>query len=95
MNEDTFKYYNLIDEIIEKNITLVGKDRFKCILNLKDRIDVLDGDIIECGVYKGGMAIFLANLFSKKIWVADSFRGCQPLKNALYKYDKEERWKII
>ena len=66
MNEDTFKYYNLIDEIIEKNITLVGKDRFKCILNLKDRIDVLDGDIIECGVYKGGMAIFLANLFSKK-----------------------------
>lgn len=94
MNKDTSKHFKLIDEIIKKDITLIGKDRFECILTLKDRIDALDGDIIECGVYKGGMSIFLSDLFSeKKIWVADSFRGCQPLKNALYKYDKEERWK--
>ena len=87
-------YSNIIDQILKKNITLISKDRFECILNLKNKVDLLDGDVVECGVYKGGMSIFLAHLFEEKgMWVVDSFEGCQPLKNALYEYTKEERWK--
>jgi hypothetical protein len=85
---------NIINEILNKKLTLIDRERFDCIIDLKQQVESHDGDIVECGVYKGGMAIFLAHLFPlKKIWVVDSFRGCQPLKNALFKYEKEERWK--
>lgn len=88
------KYLQIIDDIIREDITLVSKDRFECILHLKNKINLLEGDVVECGVYKGGMSIFLSHLFQEKImWVVDSFQGCQPLKNAVYSYEKDERWR--
>lgn len=81
---------DLISSIIHDGLTLVKKERFENILSFKDQISNLNGDIVECGVWKGGMSIFLTKLFTeKKIWVCDSFKGCQDPKTGKYDYSKE------
>lgn len=81
---------DLISSIIRGELTLVTKERFKNILAFKDQISNLSGDIVECGSWKGGMSIFLSKVFSeKKLWVCDSFEGCQDPKNGKYVYPDE------
>lgn len=81
------KNYN---ELIESNITMVLPHCFDMILKHKTNISKLSGDIIECGVWRGGFSIFLAKTFpKKKIWVSDSFQGFQPLKTAIFSYNGE------
>lgn len=81
---------SLISDIIKKELTLVSKERFKNILNYKNYISNLNGDIVECGVWKGGMSIFLSKTFQdKKIWLCDSFKGCPDPSNGVYAYTKE------
>ena len=64
--------------------TMVG---WKRLCNVEDCLnDVIEndieGDIIETGVWKGGVTIFIKALLDadgitdKKVWVADSFEGC-------------------
>lgn len=80
----------LIRDIISQQITMVSAERFNTILRNSNKIKKISGDIIECGVWAGGMSIFLSKLFDdKKIWVADSFDGFQPLDIAMYKYENE------
>ena len=68
-------------------MTMVLPHCFDMILKHKTNISKLSGDIIECGVWRGGFSIFLAKTFpKKKIWVSDSFQGFQPLNNASYTY---------
>jgi O-methyltransferase len=81
---------HLIDFIISDGITKVSKERFENILKFKDYVDTLPGDIVECGVWKGGMSIFLANVFpNKKLWIADSFKGFEGIEHSKYKYNRE------
>lgn len=83
-------YEELIDDLIESKITMIEKELYLTCLRNYDKIDRLDGDIVECGVWRGGYSIFLSHLFSdKKIWVCDSFEGFQPPNDGKYKYDKE------
>jgi len=87
MNESTS---SIIQSVIEKGITLVSNERFDTVIRHYDKINKLDGDIVECGVYKGGFSIFLTTSFTDKtIWVCDSFEGFQPLKDAVYQYGAE------
>jgi hypothetical protein len=80
----------LIDNLISENLTMVDKGRFETILRNKKTVENVEGDIIECGVWRGGMSIFLSTIFSdRKIWVCDSFDGFQPLKIAKYQYNDE------
>ena len=74
--------------------TMVGLARLKNVLNLIFFINGerprIDGDFMECGVWRGGCAIMMAaaqretKLSFKRyvpdrtIWVADSFQGCPP-----------------
>ena len=83
-------YEKLIQHMIVNSITMVNPREFKTVLNNYDKISKTEGDIVECGVWRGGFSIFLAHAFpNKNIWVCDSFQGFQPLENARHKYDKE------
>lgn len=76
--------------LIEDGVTMVLPMCFETIVNHSDDIAKLKGDIIECGVWKGGFSIFLADTFKDKtIWVADSFDGFQPLAESTYEYEGE------
>ena len=78
---------DLIKHIIKAKVTKVTEERFNNILNFKESVDSLDGDIVECGVWKGGMSLFLTKLFpEKQIWIADSFSGFGENTNNLYNY---------
>jgi hypothetical protein len=66
---------------------MVTEERFDLFMKYKNDIDKLDGDIVECGVWRGGMSIFLAKCFNdKQIWVCDSFEGCQDPQKGKYEY---------
>jgi len=74
-------------------ITMVEKPRFNTInIISEDILQNVSGDVVECGSWRGGMSIYLANTFlDRKIWVCDSFCGFQPLDRSLYKYEKHDR----
>jgi hypothetical protein len=80
----------LIDQIIREDLSMVQKHKFQTVLRNFEEIDKLEGDIVECGSWKGGFSIFMSHLFSsKRKWVCDSFTGFQPIKDATYVYGKE------
>jgi O-methyltransferase len=82
----------LVDKIILDKVSMVYKENFDTVLQHKDTIANLEGDIVECGCWRGGFSIFLSKLFKdKKIWVFDSFEGFQDLSDAKYNYSKVER----
>ena len=80
-------------DLFRNKITMVEKPRFNTIDAISEDIkNNINGDIVECGSWRGGMSIYLANTFyDRKIWVCDSFCGFQPLNNAMYRYDKHDR----
>ncbi|MEQ8580123.1 MAG: TylF/MycF/NovP-related O-methyltransferase [Marinoscillum sp.] len=60
--------------------TLIDPFRIGVLLDLLDQTLDLDGDIVECGAYKGGTGLLLAMLLRdlsihKKIHLFDSFEG--------------------
>jgi hypothetical protein len=89
MNEIT-TYEELIQDLIDNKITMVTPDEFKTVLKHYNNIENIDGDIVECGVWRGGFSIFLSYVFqNKNIWVCDSYEGFQSLEIAKHSYDKE------
>jgi O-methyltransferase len=60
--------------------------------------DDIPGDIIETGVWRGGMAIFMRGVLKahgvidRKVWVADSFQGCPP--PAPFRYPPDRGWNL-
>lgn len=85
-------YEELIKELVDTRLTMVNPNEFDVIRKNHETISKIKGDIIECGVWKGGFAIFLSYIFpTKNIWVVDSFEGFQPLSEAKYEYGKKER----
>jgi hypothetical protein len=83
-------YEELIQDLINNKITMVNPNEFNIILNNYENISKINGDIVECGCWRGGFSIFLSYVFQdKNIWVSDSFQGFQPLKEAKYPYGKE------
>ena len=87
---DIIKQQQLISDLISNQITMISEERFTSIAKYKEEIQSIDGDIVECGVWRGGMSIYLTKLFeNKKIWVCDSFEGCQNPEEGKYSFDHE------
>lgn len=83
-------YEELAEDLFENKITMVGPIAFSTVLRNFHNISKIEGDIVECGVWRGGFSIFLSHLFSdRNIWVCDSFEGFQPLETAKHQYSKE------
>lgn len=84
------KEQQLIKQIIESKTSMVLPELFQMPIRHFDKINSLEGDIVECGVWKGGYSIFLSKIFSNKnIWVCDSYEGCQDPTQGNYQYDGE------
>ena len=82
--------YDLSQELQANQLTMVDQPRFDMILRHLDNIEKINGDVVECGCWKGGFSIFLGHTFpDKTLWVCDSFEGFQPLEIAKYKYNNE------
>lgn len=78
---DFSRYYNLA-----KSRTLVSIDRCYILYNLLLQALHVEGDIWECGVYRGGTAAMMAKVLedkmpSKKLYLFDTFEG-MPETNA-------------
>lgn len=66
--------------------------------------DGVPGDIVETGVWRGGMSIFMRGVLKahgvtdRKVWLADSFRGLPPPDAERYPADRGldlSSWKIL
>ncbi len=60
--------------------------------------DDIPGDIIETGVWRGGVAIFMRGVLKahevidRKVWVADSFQGFPPPDP--FRYPADRGWNL-
>ncbi len=70
--------------LIRRN-TMVGPARIESLSRLAQRIDdeEIPGDVVECGVYKGGSAAILArsathSRIPRTVWLFDAFEGMPP-----------------
>jgi hypothetical protein len=89
-NLDLVYYQNLAQELIDKRITMCWKELFDMPLRNYDRWNSVEGDIVECGVWRGGSSIFYSKLFqNKNIWCYDSYAGFQPLNETTYEFPGE------
>jgi macrocin-O-methyltransferase TylF-like protien len=77
-----------IARLIRRN-TMVGPERIQNLARLAQRIedDRLPGDVLECGVYKGGTAALLArsathSSLPRTLWLFDVFQGMPPATSA-------------
>jgi len=74
--------------------TQVEKPRFDILDKIAEEIKTenIPGDIVECGIWRGGVVIYMSYLFpDKTIWGLDSFDGFQNIVDAKFKYDGHER----
>src|SRR5215471_16053983 len=69
--------------------TMVGPDRIQSLANLAQRLEdeQIPGDVVECGVYRGGTAALLARTAThsrllRTLWLFDVFRGMPPASAA-------------
>lgn len=73
-------YKNLYEKY--KDYTMIPPEVFVCNLELSKRFLTVEGDIVECGVWRGGMIAAIAELAGKDkiVHLFDSFEGLPPAK---------------
>lgn len=80
--------------------SMIGRARMD---NVHDAVrsvvrDGVAGDLIETGVWRGGTSILMKGILeaygdrTRKVWVADSFRGVPPPNPEKYPADRDCRW---
>jgi O-methyltransferase len=70
--------------LIRRN-TMLGPERIQNLARLAQRIEdeEIPGDVVECGVYRGGSAAILArqathSRLGRTVWLFDAFQGMPP-----------------
>ena len=91
-NQELNTYPELAQNLIDNKITMVKMNQFELLLRHSELLSSIEGDIVECGVWRGGTSIFLSHLFTEKnIWCFDSYEGFQPLTDTTYQFNGWER----
>ncbi|OMB97782.1 macrocin O-methyltransferase [Mycobacterium sp. NS-7484] len=76
--------------------TMIGMQRLTSLQSCVETVlaDDIPGDLIECGVWRGGACILMRAVLAaygdeaRTVWLADSFQGLPPVDAANYKADK-------
>jgi len=79
--------------------TMIGKHRLDNLQWCIEEVlrDVVPGDLIETGVWRGGACIFMRGVLKahgitdRRVWAADSFQGLPPPRGDLYPADAGDR----
>ncbi|MGH3636077.1 MAG: TylF/MycF/NovP-related O-methyltransferase [Mycobacterium sp.] len=79
--------------------TMIGMQRLTSLQRCVETVlaDDVPGDLIECGVWRGGSCILMRAVLAaygdetRCVWLADSFAGLPPPDTANYKADKWHR----
>lgn len=82
----------LIHELTKnhKEYSFIDPQLYETVYRHYEKINVLQGDVVECGVWRGGFSIFLAKLFhNKTMWAVDSYAGFQPPSGGNYQFPDE------
>lgn len=69
------------------------KQGFETIDILAEKLKDVEGDIVECGVWRGGMLAYMGKKFpDRKLWACDSFEGLPELQigDPHYKHDQKQ-----
>lgn len=76
---------SLVEDILSKKLTMVSRPRlWSTILACKHVVEQqIEGDFVECGVWRGGNAIAAAEMFrlydsKRAVWLFDTFAGMTP-----------------
>lgn len=76
--------------------TMIGMQRLTSLQHCVEKVlvDDIPGDLVECGVWRGGACILMRAVLAaygdktRSVWLADSFAGVPPPDAAKYKADK-------
>jgi len=79
--------------------TMIGRKRLSLLQRCIEEVlhKHIPGDLIECGVWRGGATIFMRAVLKaygdvqRQVWVADSFKGLPPADAENYPVDKGDR----
>ena len=79
--------------------TMVGRKRLDQLQSCVEQIlkDNIPGDLIECGVWRGGATILMRGVLKaygdaqRRVWVADSFEGLPPPDEEHFPADKGDQ----
>src|SRR6266705_1391984 len=65
-----------------REFTMIPRESFVDNLRLAQRVSKLDGCVVECGVWRGGMTAALVSVLGahRKYFLFDSFEGLPPAK---------------
>lgn len=76
-----YKYYKIFKEM--ESYTMIAPATYIRNLKIAEKFSQVDGDIVECGVWKGGMIAGVAKLLNteKTFYLYDSFEGLPEAKD--------------
>lgn len=89
MYDDDKEFMKLYEEI--RKYTLVGEERAYTLYQLTKKVNNLNGDVAEIGVYKGGTAKLFAKMLDntgKGLYLFDTFEGI-PMVNSELDWHKQ------
>lgn len=71
-----------------KGYTMLRYSELYQLYETLQKIEGLDGDVVETGSWKGGAAAFMGHVSGRHVWLFDSFQGFPPLS------EKDKRLKM-
>lgn len=80
-------------------LTMIGMQRLTSLQHCVETVleDNIPGDLVECGVWRGGASILMRAVLSaygdrtRRVWLADSFAGVPPPDPKNFKADKGDK----